>query len=804
MADQDLLVRPAAQPFIEPEPPGLRGNAATTRVAAAPAEAAAVGTSTPGLLGNAATTRVAAGSLLFAEAGGASGKSVTAEYARSLSDDELTREIATLEMSIGGVFGSFTVGSFTTAGALRHNLLVLRGERNRRRPEAATIPPGGENIGKVGIVAWDGQPALRLRTSPQTNEEQNILGELPFNTRLQVIKKFPGDWYFVSTTNGDLGYAGSQYIRTDLPEPTARLHRVEAGLAGTAIAIAERYYGTKAQNWGQDLRFYVNVLARVNRVPVPDTTDGWRAVHFQAGQVIWVPGQAFAFSLKGIVNSGSYSYNVADFLGLADLIERIGELIEDYEMAIDKSKAYLWESITRHVEEMLWEALKGLAWTLAIAAGLLAVTTAIGAGLGALAGGALAAPGAAAGFEVGMALLEWLGLAMLVAWIGQSLLAVGAAFATFLAAVWNARGNEAAIDKAARLYAEAIGLLLAKLLEALLMWIMAKGLPAAMKQFKGSRLGQAMGETKTAEWLAARSKNVASGQSKLKSPSAVLRGVLGGPHDVPVEMTVNGNGAQFHNLPVDRLPPLPEGYGWSRSAANEWVMVRSPDAPPATFDLTVYSDAAGNTNYVLRSNGRTVVADALTRTGSTYARGQQRLPQDLAATGADNPFHDPSTGQVYDKSHGVDYADTLEGPGVRSSTTDPVNFTPGASWWNRGPRNILVQRIRGAGGGYRELAVYDASPRLTANGTPIPREFVFVETNRAGVPQRAWRVPNDPALTDRSLGALLNRDIPLSQVPRAALRADAPVVPDGPGVRYLPGVIIGHPGDDEKTSAATP
>ena len=61
MADQDLLVRPAAQPFIEPEPPGL--------------------------LGNAATTRVAAGSLLFAEAGGASGKSVTAEYARLLSDD---------------------------------------------------------------------------------------------------------------------------------------------------------------------------------------------------------------------------------------------------------------------------------------------------------------------------------------------------------------------------------------------------------------------------------------------------------------------------------------------------------------------------------------------------------------------------------------------------------------------------------------------------------------------------------------------------------------------------------------------
>jgi hypothetical protein len=208
----------------------------------------------------------------------------------------------------------------------------------------------------------------------------------------------------------------------------------------------------------------------------------------------------------------------------------------------------------------------------------------------------------------------------------------------------------------------------------------------------------------------------------------------------------------------------------------------------------VYSDGT-NTNYVIRANSRMIASDTLTNPNPTYSG--RRLPEELSGTGADNPYRDPATGRLYDKSHGTDYADTLEGPNVRNSSTDPSNFTPGASWWNRGPRNALVQRIRTIGGGYREMPLYDANPPLTANGTPIPREFVFVETNRMGQPQNAWRIPNDPTLTDRSLGALNGRDIPISQVPAAMLQPNVPVVPDGPGVTYLPGLIVGHRGDDE-------
>ena len=733
---------------------------------------------------------------------------VTAARARQLSDSELAQSVTTLDTLVHS-----QVVSLDTIDVATQNLRILRGEFNRRRPGGSRVPAGGTAVGKVGVVAWQGKPELRLRTDPDISTDDNIIMNLPFNTRLQVLKRYPGDWFFVATSSADLGYAAetgaagaaslampgehhSQYIRTDLPEPTAGLHVVEAGIGGTAIAIAERYYKEQAQSWGQDLRFYVNVLAWANGIHTPDTTDGWRDVHFKAGDVIWIPGQPFARSLKGVVNSGSLSYNVADFFGVADLIKRISELISDFTTAIEKSGDYLWASIEKHVEKMMWDTLKGLASTLVMAAALLAVTTAIGAALGALAGGVGAAPGAAAGFEVGMALLEWLGLGMLIVWVGQAIIEIGGAFGSFLGQVWNARGDAKKLDAAAFQFAEAVGILLAKLLEALVMYVSAKGMPKAMESLQGTKFGEALGKTESAKWLAERAANVSAGKSPLKSPSAMFRPpAVGEVPGVPADVTYVENPAPFHAMPADRLPAnLPPGHFWARSATNEWVILREPTAPPASIEITVFSDGA-NTNYVIRSNSRTIASDTLTNPNPTYSG--PRLPEDLSGTGANNPYRDPATGRLYDKSHGTDYADTLEGPNVRNSSTDPNNFTPGAAWWNRGPRNALVQRIRTIGGGYRELPLYDANPPLTANGTPIPREFVFVETNRMGQPQNAWRIPNDPTLTDRSLGALNGRDVPLSEVPAAMLQPNAPVVPDGPGVTYLPGLIIGQRGDDE-------
>lgn len=744
---------------------------------------------------------------------------ITPAYAAALDDGELMFQLQLVEQLLGEAAQNAEGNE-----DLVNNLDYLREEYFGRDPGSnaigvqtgaaesinpgfeGLIPEGGETINKVGIVAWDSDPQLRLRAEPDTNSR--VITHLPFSSRLQIIKRFPGDWYFVATANGDLGYAAANYIWQDLPEPNANLHRVESGVSGTAIGIAERYYGEYADDWGQDLRFYINVLAWANGIEVPSSTTGWRSVHFQAGQLIWVPSQQFAYSLKGVVNSGSYSYNIADFIGIADFIERVGQLWADFRRAIELSEQYISDAVVHHLEEALYAMVEGLIYLLLGAVAILAISTAVGAAIGALAGGVGAAPGAAAGFEVGMVIIEWLGLGMLLLWIGQSVVQLGSAFGGFLGTVWDARGNEEVLDQAARQFADAMGLLLAKIFEALVMFVGAKGLPKGLEAVRGTRLGQAAGEARVGRWLSERAQNVHSGEAPLAGPQQVIGRVLGTgrPGAEPANVAGRGQTARFNELPPDRLPGnLPEGHFWMRNAEGEWVLMREAGAPEAAFELSVYSDGAGNTNYVLRSGDRMIQSDAITRSNGTYARGQQRLPEEISEVGANNPYRDPVTGEVWDKGHGVDYADTLEGPGVLSSTTDVANFSPQASWWNRGPRNTLVGRIRNGhaasnrpgGGGYREMAIYAENPPVTANGTPIPREFIFVETNSAGVAQRAWRIPNQHGAGSRSMSAINGMGIGLNQVPPVMLRANVPMQAAGLNVSFAPGVIFGIRGDSE-------
>ncbi len=749
----------------------------------------------------------------------ATNESVTPGYASALGDGDLMFELQSLEAVIPGVDSSDP-----TYPVLSQNLGVLRDEYSLRDPSihtlpvqdptggasssAAEIPTGGTELQTVGVVDWNGDPALRLRSAPDTTTDDNIVGHLVFGERLQVLRAFANGWYFVSTTGGAMGYAGSDYIRIDLPEPNARRHVVEAGIPGTAIAIAERYYGEYADNWGQDLRFYVNVLAWANDIAVSDSTFGWRDVHFQAGQKIWVPSQPFAYGLKGSINSGSISYNIADALGLAGIIERIAQIIEDFGRAIDMSGEFIGEAIQRRIEQALWGMLEGLVVTMIAAAALLAVTTAIGAGLGALAGGVGAAPGAAAGFEVGLALIEWLGLGMLAYWLVDSAVQLGGAIGTFIGTVWNADGDEQQLQQGAHEFAEAVALLLAKLLEGVVMLVTMWGMPRLMSSLRGTRFGRALGDTRAMQWLAERAGRVERGESRLPSPGAVLARVrgTGRPGAEPAAVTRAGNHEAFHNLPPDRLPAnLPEGHFWMRNAeGTEWVLMREAGANPAPFELTVYSDGT-SINYNLRSNGRLIQSDAITRTGTTHS-GPDRLPPTLEETGAANPYRDPVTGEVWDKGHGVDHADTLEGPGVFGSTTDIANFTPQASWWNQGPRNSIVGRIRNGhapsgrpgGGGYREMAIYGENPPVTADGTPIPREFYFVETNAAGAPVRAWRIPNQHGAGGRTAAAIDAFELAsVNDAPSFILRTEVPLTPAGPNVAYAPGLILGVRGDNE-------
>jgi hypothetical protein len=204
-------------------------------------------------------------------------------------------------------------------------------------PNMGGAMPGdtGEFVGQVGIINWDGGSEVRLRSSRGTQGE--LIGTLPFSTHVQVIQRFKDGWSQVATLGGQEGFVASNYIWTNLPEPTARLHRVEKGTAGTAIAISEAYY-RDLMCWGQDLRFYVKVLGLVNKKAIPGGAIAWHDVKFNEGVLIWIPGRRYAQSLLSVVDSGSISYAFLE--RLSSPIVRFARFCEDIDKAIRLSKRY--------------------------------------------------------------------------------------------------------------------------------------------------------------------------------------------------------------------------------------------------------------------------------------------------------------------------------------------------------------------------------------------------------------------------------------------------------------------------------
>jgi hypothetical protein len=382
---------------------------------------------------------------------------------------------------------------------------------------------GNEKTFRLGIVVRDKAPPLQFRSSPMSTGD-NVIGSLAFNTPVQIMEQLPGGWLHVGTLTQGSGYVAASYVWSAPEHPVldaaVRLHRVEkyesATGKGTAIAIAKAHYGVKS---GQGLPFYVALLALVNGVPIPRTVEGWKELRFQADRFIWVPSQEFADSMRGKLTSGSYTYELLDRVGLAELVDkiqdvlaRVARFLTNLAEAIRLSGPYILEAIAKHVEEALITILQSLLLMAAFAVLFLGACTAIGAWLGA--GG----PGAAAGFKIGMALLEWMGLGFLVQWAVDSIKRIGSAFVTFLVSVWNADQDQNKLDHAARELAEVLGILAGVLVELLVMWAATNGVSAALKSLKGSYLEGAFGEGRLNSWLreAVRVYNKAKPEIKIK------------------------------------------------------------------------------------------------------------------------------------------------------------------------------------------------------------------------------------------------------------------------------------------------
>ncbi|WP_232293085.1 SH3 domain-containing protein [Stigmatella aurantiaca] len=438
---------------------------------------------------------------------------------RDIRDEQLKKSIGEAFLAGKLVALSLDSSAISSKASTQRGNPVLGGVPSDKPSEGearlvSQLPAEGEYVGEIGIVSWDGTSELRLRSSPKTGN--NVIGNLAFNTHVQVIKRLSGGWLYVSTRDGLMGYVATEYIWCapvhPLPEPNVLLQRVAPGRPGYAISIAKQHY-SQSVKWGQDLRFYVAVLALVNRRPLPPFVEGWKTLQFTAGEFIWVPSPVFAKAMRGKVSSGSYTYEVAEALGIADAIERVGQLQADLRKAIQLSLQYIPQAVGKHVEKALISILVALLEIAVMAMLLLAICTAIGAAIGALAGGVGAAPGAAVGFEVGLAILDWLGLAFLVTWAADAVVRIGSAFATFFSSVWNARGDSKKLDQAARELAEAIGVLAGVIVEALVMWASAKGVQAALKVLKGTAVERAFGESQLGSWLRERVTDAGKGKS---------------------------------------------------------------------------------------------------------------------------------------------------------------------------------------------------------------------------------------------------------------------------------------------------
>lgn len=207
-------------------------------------------------------------------------------------------------------------------------------------PTTSVAPPeGGVEIDRLGVVdqegskSDDGRPGLNIRPAP--SGRNTPLGRIEDRKHLIAKRDMGGGWMYAVVTDGALrGTAG--YVQTHnlvnfnmppdpaAPDPEAYLYRVKPG--DRAHQLVREVYGASNIETGQDQRFFTNVLKYINdraqrggAFNVKTKTQQHGVVAYEvddielvAGRQIWIPGLAFAQSLKGTVSRGSWARDIAE------------------------------------------------------------------------------------------------------------------------------------------------------------------------------------------------------------------------------------------------------------------------------------------------------------------------------------------------------------------------------------------------------------------------------------------------------------------------------------------------------------
>src|SRR5215217_568653 len=234
--------------------------------------------------------------------------------------------------------------------------------RKEASPGLSGPPREGKDIRKLGVVS--NEDGVNLRQSP----DGAIVRRLPFNTSLFVSREVPGDWYFVTLNDGSYGYVFKNYINTNQPEPRATLHRIRSG--ESALRIVKQYYKGDAISWGQDERFYVNVLVYANQgdgprgIYKPGGSNDWADTQTREGYLIWIPSLQFAQGLRGKVSSGSISYEL--WQDVKSAVKAAVEFVVGGAAFIagllHGALESVWDLLTGLVDlgEMVWKVVKSL------------------------------------------------------------------------------------------------------------------------------------------------------------------------------------------------------------------------------------------------------------------------------------------------------------------------------------------------------------------------------------------------------------------------------------------------------------
>lgn len=220
------------------------------------------------------------------------------------------------------------------------------------------VAPPKSGINTSGFI--DHSDGANIRSGPAEAGGQLMHPTpLPPATRVFVSGTHPraSQWLYVTAfvdKSAIRGYVQDFRVTTDLPEPTAKLYEVKSGDTAEKLAVQEFKSGVRD---GHDLRYYENVLLKVNkdkgRAGITGSYQdpglfggGANNVQLVAGHRIWLVSPAYAHELEGIVPDGSltngaygkvkrFARHLVDIVkSVTDSPDHFGEVAGEYAQAI--------------------------------------------------------------------------------------------------------------------------------------------------------------------------------------------------------------------------------------------------------------------------------------------------------------------------------------------------------------------------------------------------------------------------------------------------------------------------------------